>query len=164
MPSQRCVQELHSLFQELLQPLPPLLNEFICAPHKEGGFPRQLWDRPAGRKQRQQLRIRLSQHWSKKMWGTMAAAAGTLLCAEPDLMSASIPHPCLEQATPLLFLSTSSPRAHKIPRAMEPWCLAAGGGKQGAQGMLTPSQHSSGAAASATRIHGTGAAHMRSWL
>lgn len=44
-------------------------------------------------------------------------------------------------------------------------CLAAGRGKEGEQGtgMLTPSQHSSGAASSATRIRGTGAAHMRSW-
>lgn len=42
-------------------------------------------------------------------------------------------------------------------------CLGAGGGKEGEQGMLTPSQHSSGAASSATQIHGTGAAHMRSW-
>lgn len=98
------------------------------------------------------------------MWGTTVAAAGPLLCAEPDLMSASIPHLCLEKATPLPFLSPSAPRAHKIPRAMEVWCLGAGGGKQGAQGTLTPSQHSSGAAASATRIHGTGVAHMRSWL
>lgn len=123
LPSQRCVQELHSLFQELLQPLSPFLNEFIRAPHKEGGFPRQLWDGPAGREQMQQLRVRSPQHWSKKMRSTTVAAAGTLPCAELDPMSASIPHPCVGKATPLLFLSTSAVRAHKIPRAMELWCL-----------------------------------------
>lgn len=124
-PSQRCVQEPHSLLQELLQPLSPLLDKFIRAAHKEGGFPRQLWDGPAGRKV-PQLRVR-AQRWD---------TAGSSW--RPGLQG------------PVSVSGESPPQVHGTE---------GGAGSSG----LTPGQHSSGAAAAATRTHGTGAAHMRSW-
>lgn len=67
-PSSQPSQTLYSLLQELLQPLSPLLDELICAAHEEGGFPGQLWDRPAGTEQRQRLRVRSEQGDTGAPW------------------------------------------------------------------------------------------------
>jgi len=138
---------LYSLLQELLQPLSPLLDELIRAAHEEGGFPRQLWDRPAGTERRQQLRVRSSQ--SKETQGHHDSSS-----QDPGAQVSCVPAWGFH---PHVF------REHLGSPGQWKQRLAAGWGKEGAQGMLTPSQHSSGAASSATRIHGTGAAHMRSW-
>lgn len=68
-PSTQPSQMLYSLLQELLQPLSPLLDELICAAHEEGGFPGQLWDRPAGTEQR--FRVRSPQRQSKETQGAL---------------------------------------------------------------------------------------------